>query len=153
MIKKKYNQLTSQNSSINSVIKCLFSFQSFKNRLLKHRQDFSQQSKKVISNSLLFALDNMNNNWSEQLKLLRDVLTFNNSCFIDPGEIEPTDLIEYIIKKLHTENNKRGNPYSRLYTYDNDSDIYNREAILKKFYANFPNYFKSFISDMFFGIF
>ena len=153
IIKNNYNQKVIQNTSINCVIRCLFSFQNFVFRFLKHRQDIIQQNEKIISNSILFAYDNINNNWSEQLKLLRDVLTFNNNSFIDPGEIDPQDLIEYIIRRLHIESNKRGNSYSRLYSLDNDPNICNRQAMLTKYFANFSNFFKSYICDLFFGSF
>ena len=153
IIKNNYNQKVIQNTSINCVIRCLFSFQNFVFRFLKHRQDIFQQNEKIISNSILFAYDNINNNWSEQLKLLRDVLTFNNNSFIDPGEIDPQDLIEYIIRRLHIESNKRGNSYSRLYSLDNDPNICNRQAMLTKYFANFSNFFKSYICDLFFGSF
>ena len=151
IIKNKYNSTKKQNSSINSVYKCLFSFQGFKKRLLKHKDNIGPS--KPISCSFKIAYDNRNNinNWANQLKLIRDLLTFNNSCFIDPGEIEPEELIDFILKKLHIENNKLLNTYSRLYTLDSDPDISNRPALLTKYYANFLNIFKSFISDLFFG--
>ena len=101
-----------------------------------------------------FAYYNLNNNyWPEHLKKIRDVLTFNNSCFVDPGEIEPIDLIEYILKNLHIENNKKINNYARIFTMDNDPDIFNRDAIFNKYLLNFQNNFKSFICDLFFGTF
>ena len=153
IIKMGYNERVKQNSSINGVIRCLFSFQNFQSRLLKHRGDISKQKTKIITNAFLFAFDNLNNNWPFQLKQIRDILTFSNTCFIDPGEIEPLDLIEYIIKTLHIENNKKNNNYSRLFSMDNDSDIFNRDSILKKYLVGFQNNFTSFICDLFFGTF
>ena len=151
VIKDKYNSIKKQNSSINSVYKCLFSFQSFKNRILKHKDNIDQN--KPISYSFLIAYTNKNNinNLGHYLKLIRDLLTYNNSCFIDPGEIEPTELIDFILKKVHIENNKLQNTFSRLFTLDTDPDIYNRQALITKYFANFLNAFKSFISDLFFG--
>ena len=66
------------------------------------------------------------------------------------GEINPIDLIEYIIKSLHIENNKIKHNYSKLFTLDKDHDICNKEKIQKKFFANFTELFKSFISDLFY---
>ena len=153
MIKNGYNEKFKHNSSINGVIRCLFSFKNFEQRLLKHRDNFTQQNK-IITNAFLYAYNRLNNNnWPLELKIIRDILTFNNTCFIDPGEIEPIDLIEYIIKNLHIENNKINNNYSRLFTLDNDNDIFNRDLIYQKYLLNFQNNFKSFISDLFFGNF
>ena len=151
VIKDKYNSIKKQNSSINSVYKCLFSFQSFKNRILKHKDNIDQN--KPISYSFLIAYTNKNNinNLGYYLKLIRDLLTYNNSCFIDPGEIEPTELIDFILKKVHIENNRLPNTFSRLFNYDTDPDIYNRQTLKTKYFANFLNFFKSFISDLFFG--
>ena len=154
MIKNGYNEIFKHNYSINSVIRCLFSFKNFEQRLLKHRDNFAQQNNKNITKAFLFAYDNLNNsNWPLQLNKIRDVLTYNNTCFIDPGEIEPIDLIEYIIKNLHIENNRINNNYSRLFTLDNDNDIFNRDLILNKYLLSFKNNFKSFICDLFFGTF
>ena len=152
IIKDKYNSMVNQNSSINSVYKCLLSFQSFKRKLLKHQSNINEN--KPISSTFLLAYNNRNNNnWAGQLRVIRDLLTFNNSCFIDPGEIGPEDLIEFVLKKIHIENNKLQNNFSRLFTLDNDTDIYNRQALFSKYSANFVNIFKSFISDLFFGTF
>ena len=78
-------------------------------------------------------------------------MTFNNTCFSEPGEIEPIDLIEYIIKALHIENNKIMNNKIRLYSKDNDPSIFIKEESFNKFLLTFKSIFKSFISDLFFG--
>ena len=150
MIKIEYNKRKRQNSSINAIIRCLFTLQKFTNSLLKHRAD--TETNKVTTKAFLFAYDNYNsNNWQGQLKYFRDCITFENSCFIDPGEIEPIDLIEYILKTLHIENNKIKNNYSRIFTKDEDPDIFNRVTMLNKYFEIFKNHLKSFISNLFFG--
>ena len=90
-------------------------------------------------------------NWNNQLKNLRTILTYNNTSFVDPGEIEPEDLIEYILKTIHIENNKNNYHYSRIYSMEKDPDIFNRQKILVKYLTNFQSYLKSKISDLFFG--
>ena len=57
-INDKYNKIIRQNSSINCVIKCLFSFQKFVFYLKKKKTNLSQDSNKKISNSILYALEN-----------------------------------------------------------------------------------------------
>jgi ribosomal protein L33 len=87
------------------------------------------------------------------LQKIRDAIIYENPCFFDPGEIEPCDLIDFLLKKLHLENNHVGNPYSKLFCMDNDRNIFNEQNILKKYMINFSKNFKSFISDNFFGHF
>ena len=146
-IKTEYNKYNSQNSSINAVLRCLFSLQNFMAKILK-----IQQSKdKPITLTIFNGYKNINNNWTLQLQIIRDILTYYNTCFIDPGEIEPIDIVDYLIKTIHIENNKIPNKYSRIYTKEDDNDIYNRDNIFKKYLANFQNTFKSCVSDQFFG--
>ena len=54
MIKNEYNIIYKPNSSINSVIRCLFSFQNFKQSLLKHRDNFFNQNKIITKMFFLY---------------------------------------------------------------------------------------------------
>ena len=149
LIKSKYNSIEVQNSSINCVYKCLYQFPIFVNKIGKHGNDINKPITFSFSKSYQYYANN--NNWTNQLNLIRDVLTYNNSCFIDPGEIELEDLIDYIIKQIHMENNQRQNSCSKIYTTEDDMSIYNQKEVFSKYLMNFQNYFKSFISDSFFG--
>jgi len=155
IIKKKYNSIKIQNSSIGCVFRCLFTFKEIINGLKKYKinyKDPNTQSKMPISSVFLYAFENFNyNNCNEILCAIRDILTFQNPNFEDPGEIEPKYLIEYIIKKIHVENNKTPSHFSRLVTRDEDPDLFNRQKIIEKYQLNFTNDFKSRISDNFFG--
>ena len=155
IIKKKYNSIKIQNSSIGCVFRCLFTFKEIINALKKYKIDYKDQkiqSKMPISSIFLYAFDNFNNNnWNQILYIIRDGLTYENFNFEDPGEIEPLYLINYIIKKLHTENNKVPSHISRLVTRDEDPDLFDRNKIIEKYQYNFTNEFKSRISDNFFG--
>ena len=149
IIKDKYNNLFQQNTSINCVYKCLFSCEKLINSLNKHNSNLDPN--KPISSTFLNSLNNLNNDWNVELRKLRDMLTFLNSNFIDPGEIEPEELVEFILKNIHIENNKRQNGFSQLYTKFNDPCVFERQQMLMKYLYNFNNYLKSFISDKFFG--
>ncbi len=149
-IKDLYNKRFKQNSSIFCVCKCLFTFQNFVNSITKHGS--KNNNNLVISNILFYAINNKNT-LNYCLQDIRDVLVYENPCFFDPGEIEPNDLLDFILKRLHIENNHIKNQYSRLFCRDNDNAIFQREEMLKKYLLNFGNYFKSFISDKFFGHF
>ena len=158
IIKEKYNSLFKQNSSIFCIYRCLLSFQKFQERIIKHRTTIEQSNNIPISKSFLFLMLNINNlinnsNNNFYLQALRDTLTFDNPLFYEPGEIEPKDLIEFILKKLHIENNHNQKNFSRLFSLDNNKNIFNRQSILNDYMTSFNNYFKSFISNSFFGIF
>ena len=149
IIKDKYNNLFQQNTSINCVYKCLFTCEKLINRLNKHNSNLDPN--KPISSTFLNSLNNLNNNWNVELRKLRDMLTFLNSNFIDPGEIEPEELVEFILKNIHIENNRFQNRYSQIYTKSNDPCIFDYQQLFNKYLFNFNNYLKTFISDQFFG--
>ena len=158
IIKENYNSLFRQNSSIFCIYRCLLSIQKFQERIIKHKSKIEQSKNIPISKSILFLMlnnknliNNSNNNY--YLQSLRDTLTFENPLFYEPGEIEPEDLIEFILKKLHIENNHINNTFTGLWSLDNNQNIFNRQLILNDYMLNLKNYFKSFISNSFFGTF
>ena len=152
IIRQKYYSKNYINSSINAVYRCLLSNYDFISFLGKHEKEFNPKDKPIsFSFSIAYKELYNNMNWNNQLKNLRTILTYNNTSFVDPGEIEPEDLIEYILKTIHIENNKNNYHYSRIYSMENDPDIFNRQKILVKYLTNFQSYLKSKISDLFFG--
>ena len=142
------------NTSINAVYRCLLSIKKFSSYLNRHHGDINGVNKPI---TLTFSLANKelttNNgkNWDKELKNCRTILTYNNTSFIDPGEIEPEDLIEYILKTIHIECRKLDSPYTRIYSVDNDPDIFDRQKIYLKYLTNFKSFLQSVISDLFFG--
>ena len=153
LIKEQYNKRITQNESIFCVYRCLFTFQNFVNSINKHSSNFTNG--KPISRSFSYALTFINNynNLNNYLQIIRDAIVNENPCFLDPGEIEPNDLIVFILKKLHFENNRANETYPKLFCSDNDNEIFNRNMIFNKYMAYFKNFFKSFISGLFFGHF
>ena len=151
-VKNIYNKTNRQNSSIDCVYRCLYSFKNLTDYILKNSNFIrSNITMKPISNSFIYAIENMNgNNWAFELNTLRDILTFNNSGFIDPGIIDPNELIKYILERIHKEtsnDNANKNPY--LFTLDNNN-ILNQQLSLQNYLMNFGKY-KSCICDFFFG--
>ena len=154
-VKKIYNMKKKQNYSIDNVYRCLFSFQNLTNYMKKNQQHINQNLAKMpISNSFLYAIGNMDNNtWINDLANLREILTFENSTFPDPGLIDAKDLINFILKRIHKETiiNKTinaDNPY--IITLDNVPSTYNYQQALQYYLSIFSKY-TSCISDLFFG--
>ena len=147
-------RLTFRNSSISCVFRCLFTFQKLVEFLKTHLININDEIKikKPISLKFKYALDNVkSNNYENILYEIRNTLSFYNLLFWERDEIEPEDLIVYIIKQLHIENNKINNTYSRVYTKEDDCDIFNHNKMFEKYTNNLKMFFKSKIFDNFYG--
>ena len=144
-----------QNSSIGCVFRCFFTYTRIIDYLKIHFPNYNTyeiKKQKPITSIFLYAFDKYKkNNYNNKiLNELREVLIFNNPFFEELEEIELADLVHFLIKKLHCENNKKDCPYSRIYTKEDDLDIFDRNKMLIKYKDIFINYFKSLISDKFF---
>ena len=106
-IKKLYNMKNKQNGSIACAYNSLYSFQNLTFFLEKQRSNLSQQlALKPIVNSFLYFLANITNiNQEEILGGVRDILTYNNPSFPDPGTIDPVDILKYMIESIFRETN------------------------------------------------
>jgi len=140
IIKSNYSKSYGEN--LNSSIKCayftliyLFQNQKINNREVNRRKinvNKELKSNKPITQS--FKIKN--------LSILREILKRNNPKFEAYGEIPPFELIKFLIKQLHIENNKIQNFYSKIYSSDYES--YNKL---------YNNNFNSFISNKEKGLF
>ena len=140
IIKSNYSKSYGEN--LNSSIKCayftliyLFQNQKINNREVNRRKinvNKELKSNKPITQS--FKIKN--------LSILREILKRNNPKFEEYGEISPFELIKFLIKQLHIENNKIQNFYSKIYSSDYES--YNKL---------YNNNFNSFISNKEKGLF
>ena len=151
-----YNKRFKQNYSIDCIYRCLYSFQNLTNFMINSSQMIkSSLTEKPISNSFVYAVENMNNynNWpSEGLVILREILTFENPSFPDPGLIDPIDLVKFILERFHKESliNKNQN-YSNPYIFTGDiPSILNYQQTLQNYLYTLQNY-KSCVVDFFFG--
>ena len=156
-VKSKYNSLIIQNSSIYCIYRCLLSISSFYDKIKKKSLSQSELIKKPITYTFDLALNHIMGVdivAFPTINQIRDILTYNNPSFPNPGEIDCLDLIEYIINSLFVENNSNEcckSPF--IFTEENDECTLNRENILKKYLLNFNNFFKSFVSNYFYGTF
>ena len=151
-----YNKKFKQNHSIDCIYRCLYSFQNLTNFMINSSQMIkSSPTERPISNSFLYAIENMNNynNWpSEGLVILREILTFENPSFPDPGLIDPIDLVKFILERFHKESLINKNPnYSNPYIFTGDiPSILNFQQTLQNYLFTLQNY-KSCVVDFFFG--
>ena len=143
-IKKIYNNIYRQNYSIDNAYRCLFSFSILTNYMIKNRNYINQNAApKPICSSFLFAIDNLDSpTWPSTLVHLRNCLTFENSCFPDPGLIEPIDLIKFILRRIHKESLLKGaiNPPEFFTNPDNNQTIFNHQLALQAYTLCLNNY-------------
>ena len=154
ILDKIRQMLTFKNSSISCVFRCFFTFKKLVEFLKVHLTNLNDQIKiqKPISLIFLFAFDNdKSNNYKNILNEIRNVLSFNNLFFEERDEIEPEDLIVFMIKQFHIENNKLNNTFSRVYTKEDDCDIFNHNKLFDKYTYTLKKFFKSKIFDKFYG--
>ena len=142
-IKELYNKYNKQNTCIACAYNGLYAYKNFTNYMESQGGNLSQQlAEKPISNSFIFFLKSVTNpNQEITLNNLRDIITYNNPAFPDPGQIDPIDIVKFILKSIHLETNT--GPMKAIDIYGN----------------TLPNYFqnlqmaKSCILDFFFGTF
>lgn len=155
-IRKIYNQKFKQNYSIDCVYRSLFSLQNLTNYMKSNSAIInSTMNERTISNSFLYAIGKMDfyNNWPLELVNLREILTFSNPSFPDPGMIDPIDLLIFILKSFHNESIiKNINNSNNLYisTPDNTPSIINYQQTFQNYFSIFQN-FKSCVSNLFCG--
>ena len=140
-IKALYNRKNKQNGSIGCAYNCLYSFKNFTLFIEKQAPMLRQYlEQKPMSNSFIYYLTNINvQNQEEILNNLRDILTYNNSSFPDPGQIDPNDILRYMLKQLHLESNT--GTYTDINIYGNTIQNYLQNL----------SFVKSCILDFFFG--
>ena len=155
IIKNKYNSIVKQNFSIDGAFRCLFSYKELTNYILKNRAFLNQtMAKRPICNTFLLAIDNIDNlTWTSILILLRNSLTFENPSFPDPGLIDPIDLIKFILRRMHKETlvKENNNPPVIISNPDNNPSVFNYQLALQAYSQSLINFYKSCISDYFFG--
>ena len=137
------------NSSIESVYfsliylfqnQCIFMGNHVEDRKINVNEEFT--SKEPITQSLKI----------RDLYLLRKILLENNKTFeqYKEKEIPPSELIKYLIKQLHIENNYNTNNYTKVFSLINERDNkdiqINRGLILSDYESIYNQYFNSIIS-------
>ena len=151
-----YNRKFFQNSSIDSMIRCLFSFNTLTNQILN--LPFNILQNKPITKAYIDCLNNILkpslDEWINSIKYFRQLLGFQNPKLAGTKEIDPRIVFAFIIKQLHLELNK----YQLI---RNDSHlIISGEEISKtsklemmiKYFNDFSQKVNSIISDNFIGL-
>ena len=157
-IKEEFSKKYNRNTSIDSIIRCLYSFDKITNYYLNLNINLIQN--KPVLDAFIKCLKNFTSinmlDYLISIKCFREKLCEENSKFDKVEEIEPKLLMPFIIKKIYDNeiifNNLSNNE-------ENSSHMIQREEMLKTFkeemLINFKKYYSqinSFISEQFLGL-
>lgn len=154
----EFNKKYAKNSSIGSVLSCLYSYE----KLTEYIQRPNQQNlinenanTKPISFAYLYGINSIRNNidedWNNSLDKIRNVLIKENYRYSGNKEIDLRQIIYYLLGKMHKELNMKKETDGFC-----SKDSENIEDYVKKnAFNNFSQYIKqnyqSAIFDFFFG--
>ena len=166
-IKKEYVKKYARNSSINSVLRCLYAYSNLNEIIFKKAEEFEDNKDKYYINywylKAIKALSGVEeSNLTECIEEFRRAIAFENSKLDGNREIDPLYLLAFLLEKMHKElNHKEGNlnmpmTQSGSFTFESifngeEEDATNKEQMLYKFIKYFNSNVHSPISDLFFG--
>lgn len=170
MLIHEFNKKYSQNSSIGSILCCLYSYQNLTQYYLEEKnQNYINENyvSKPICFAYLFGVNTINNqvndDWNNCLCNIRTVLMNENDRFEGNKEIDPGQIFPFLLGKLHQELNQCKANYDSfcpLFTdqanfnqqNQNHIDFSNKNQAYNYFMQDFNKYNRSVISENFFGI-
>ncbi len=166
IVKEQYVKKYTNNTSINSVLRCLYTYSSFNNEIFKNEANIINQKEKYhISYWYLKTMKalNQNQNLNECLEAFRRALASENSKLDGSKEVNPVYLIAFLFEKMHKEGNKKNKSEVKAksineqyiinssYKVEEEEDKTNKEMMLNKFIYYFKDNICSIISNLFFG--
>ena len=166
-IKEEYVKKYARNSSINSVLRCLYAFPRLNNIIFNKQNEFEYDNNKYYINywylkTIKVLSGRENSNLNECIEEFRRAIASENSQLDGNREIDPIYLLSFLFEKMHKESNKKeGNnqmSMSQSYNYINNSlfngeeeDTTNKEQMIYKYVTYFNANLNSPISNLFFG--
>ena len=161
LLKREFNKKFAKNSSIGSVLSCLYSYEEFTEYLKRPKnQDFINKStfKMPITFAYLYGIksinENINEDWNNSLCKIRSVLTTENNRYSGNKEIETRHILYYLLGKMHRELNQQDININDLIKRASSGTIeyQDKNKALNEFLNLNKNYNKSAIYDFFYGI-
>ena len=160
ILKEGYSKKYEQNSSISSILSCLFTNQKFVSYFTAPKQKkylTDNLQIKPISYSVLISfevlLGRINQPWFKLISYIRELLAKENKSYGGREEIEPRRILFYILEKMHQEvKNSNSNINLKKKNSLDDYTFQNKMEAFTYFNNLFQTKDKSPISDYFFGI-
>ena len=152
MIKKEYDKRYIRNSSVDALIRCLFTFDSLTKHILNQ-----ENINKPITNAYIKCLksvrDKKINTWIESINNFRNVLYKENNQLEEIKEVDPRIIFAILLANLHKDLNSLDNikDESKILISSGKKNTNKIDAFVK-FLNNFTLKFNSYISNNFLGI-
>jgi len=158
MIKSEYSRKYVKNTSIDAIVKCLYSLSNLTQIFLKSQlnqtidhlitQNFIQCLKAVTEPTL--------DSWTYSINTFRQILVEENSKIEGGKEIEPRYIYAFLLRELHRELNVPQNLDSKIdrhfiITREEESKIF-KDKMMFKFLNDYIGKFNSIISNNFLGL-
>ena len=151
---KEYIKNVAKISSIDSVFRCMCSFNNFFNEMSQRKNNYSNEELTPISFNFIKCIEAYNSN-----KYMKDIalnlnnfrnLLYKNSQINNDMEIKPSLVLDFLLEKLNKETGNNHNGLSFLIQPSNFNR--NKDISLQEFMNYFNNNFNSIISKYFVGI-
>jgi hypothetical protein len=152
-VKNEYCKKYAKNSSINSVLRCLYSYPKLNQIITKNENLFSSSQKYYISYKYFKAIRTLQgvtqNNLSEFIEDFRRAIATENSKLDGSKEIDPLFLLAFLLEKMHKEMNViEGSKLNEV----EEVDRTNKEQTYNQFINYINLNINSPISDLFLGV-
>ena len=158
LLNYEFNRKYARNSSIGSVLCCLYAYDEFTEYLKKPKNQqfiYNNLNNKPISFAYFYGISSINNNinedWNNSLCKIRDVLTNENNRYSGNKEMDVRHILYFLLGKMNNELNQNNNVIKRSITQKNIECSIKNEA-LNRFIQNSQENVKSPIFDYFYGI-
>jgi len=165
LVKDKYVQRYTNNTSIEAVLRCLYSYPDFTNIMQKEEKYYDNNKNEFyITYCYLKTIKqfSQNNNLNECFEEFRRAIASENPKLDTSKEINPIYLFSFLLEKMHKEGNKKiktqiknnkENQYiiNSIYNIE-EEDKTNKEQVFNKFSFYLKTNINSNISKNFFGI-
>ncbi len=153
MIMKEYDKRYVRNSSIDALIRCLYTFDSLTKHILNQ-----ENINKPITNAYIRCLksvrDKKINTWIESINNFRNILYEENYKLEEIKEVDPRIIFAIVLSNLHKDLNYIDNVNDKNKSIFISSGEKNTNKIetFVKFLNNFTMKFNSYISNNFLGL-
>ena len=172
MLIYEFNKKYSKNSSIGSVLFCLYFYQELTDYFKRPNNEKYVTDNSVTKNitfAYLYAINALkgiiNEDWNNSLCNIRNIISKKNNIFEGNKEIDPRFVLSFLLGKIHQELNQAqsnyNNPFESLFAGElnedkinmpnNSIDYSNKSGCLNLFANYFNQNYKSVISDYFYG--
>ena len=106
-IREQYDKKITKNSSISSIISCLYSINRLASEFIQNKSKFTNKEVTPISSAFFDCLNNIGdkNKWMESIKNFRRNLGTKNPKLDGDREVDPFFLLVFLVENMHKELN------------------------------------------------